>query len=365
MHGRISLFIAAVAIAALPLAGCGGGDNSPGTFFVQTNLVSNIPGLAATTDPNLVNSWGIVRTATSPWWVNDNGTGFSTVYDGQGNPFPAGAPLVVTIPPLPTAPAGTTAAPTGIVANATTDFNVAAGQPARFIFVTEDGTISAWNPAVNATNAVLMANYSSAAVYKGAALAANGAANFLYVANFRGASVDVFDTTFTKIAQPAGAFTDTTIPAGYAPFNVANINGNLFVSYAMQDPLKHDDVAGVGHGFVDIYNPSGTLLSQLEGGLWFNSPWGMVEAPVNFGAFSNTVLVGNFGSGQIAAFNATTGKFIGLLRDVFDDPIVISGLWGLGFGNGGNAGATNTLFFAAGLNGETDGLFGTLTAVPR
>jgi uncharacterized protein (TIGR03118 family) len=364
MQARILFFIAVLAIASLPLAGCGD-DSAPTFFFTQANLVSNIPGVAVTTDPNLVNSWGIVHTPTSPWWVNDNGTGVATVYDGQGKPAPAGAPLTVTIPPLPGSPAGTTAAPTGIVFNNTTSFNVAAGQPARFIFVTEDGTVSAWNPNVNATNAVLMANYSSAAVYKGAALAANGAANFLYVANFRGASVDVFDRTFTKVAQPAGAFTDPTVPAGYAPFNIANMNGNLFVTYAMQNAAKHDDVAGDGHGFVDVYSPSGSLLMRLQNGLWFNSPWGMAMAPAGFGTFSNMLLVGNFGSGEIAAFDPVTGKFMGLMRDAFSDPIVISGLWGLGFGNGGSAGPITTLFFAAGLNGESDGLFGTLNAVAR
>ena len=216
-------------------------------FYIQTNLVSNISGMAQIYDPNLVNPWGIVHPTTGPWWVNDNGTGLSTLYNGQG----AISPLVVTVPP----PAGGTGSgtPTGIIFNGTKDFDVAPGLPGRFIFVTEDGTISAWNSTVNPTNAVNKVDNSPAAVYKGAAMALNSGVLFIYVANFRGGSVDVFDTNFKQVTLAAGAFTDKNIPAGYAPFNVMNISGRLLVTYAKQDAAKHDDVAGPGHGLSLIH----------------------------------------------------------------------------------------------------------------
>ena len=377
MRAKSMFLMAAMAMVTMFLASCGDdNDNNavPFTqFYQQTNLVSNIPGLAATADANLVNSWGIARSATSPWWVNDNGTGVATVYSGAGALFPNSAtPLVVTIPP-PAASPGTTSTPTGIVFNNFSGFNVAgAGTPARFIFVTEDGTVSAWNSGTAAT--LKVDNHAAGlggAVYKGAALATNGVVNFLYAANFRTGRIDVFDSTFAPVVLPVTAtgapFTvpapQVGPPAGYSPFNVANIGGKLYVTYALLNPdTLLDDVAGQGHGFVEVYNPDGSFVMSLQNGLWFNSPWGVTLAPTGFGVFSNLLLVGNFGSGQIAGFNPVTGAFKGLLRDGFNDPIMISGLWGIGFGNGGTAGPTNTLFFAAGLNGETDGLFGTLTA---
>lgn len=360
MRSKLWFLVALFTFSALTLAGCGDSDSHPSTTYKQTNLVSNIPALAATTDSTLLNAWGIARSSSSGWWVNANGSGVSNVYNGAGAPFPLATPLVVTIPP----PLGgvSPSAPTGIVSNSTSDFEIVAGQPARFIFVTEDGTVSAWNPETDATHAVLMVDNSpGAAVYKGAAIAANGASNFLYAANFNSGRIDVFSSSFAPVAVAAGGFTDPTLPAGYAPFNVANIDGKLYVSYALQDSFKHDDVAGQGHGFVVVYDVNGTLLARLENGLWFSSPWGMTLAPAGFGKFSKDVLVGNFGSGQIAAFDPATGVFKGLLRDEFNDPVMIDGLWGLGSGNGGSAGPTTTLFFAAGLNGEADGLFGTLT----
>jgi uncharacterized protein (TIGR03118 family) len=374
------LCFAVVMAATMSMAGCGDDDKNTTIFipastppsYTQTNLVSNIPGIAATTDPNLVNPWGIARSASSPWWVNDNGAGVSTLYNNLGQPFPVGAPLVVTVP-LPT-PAGTATAssPTGIVFNNFSGFNVSPGVPstsAKFIFVTENGTISAWNSGTAATLKVNNPTFAAGtgAVYKGAALATNGTSNFLYVANFRAGRVDVFDSNFAPVTLPGTPF---TVPAphigpaaGYSPFNVANIGGKLYVTYALlnTDTLL-DDVAGQGHGFVEVFNPDGTFVMSLQSGLWFNSPWGVALAPAKFGQFGGSVLVGNFGSGQIAAFDPGTGNFQGLLRDRFNQPIVISGLWGIGFGNGGSAGPTTTLFFAAGLNGESDGLFGSLTA---
>lgn len=323
---------------------------SPALAYTQTNLVSDIPGLAKFTDPDLVNPWGIIHSATSPWWVADNGMGLSTLYDGSG----VKRSLVVTIPGIE----NSKSTPTGIVFNGGPDFNITPDSPARFIFVTEDGTIAAWNPS-QGTNAVIMVNNSPDAVYKGTSIAENEGKNLLYVANFRGGTVDVFDTNFNKVNFD-GKFTDPKIPAGFAPFNVMNIGGDLVVTFAKQDALKHDDVAGPGNGFVDIFDPAGNLIMSLKHGFWLNSPWGVAKAPEDFGRFSNLLLIGNFGSGMIAGFD-DKGNFHDLLRDDKGKPLTIDGLWGLGFGNDANAGPSNTLFFAAGINDEQDGLFGTIT----
>src|SRR5579862_657118 len=322
--------------------------------YVQHNLISNIPGMADRTDADLVNPWGIVHSATSPWWVNDNGTGLSEVFNGAGQAFPLASPIVVSVPP-----AGSST-PTGIVFNGTSDFTLATGKPAVFIFVTEDGTISGWNPGVDASNAILKVPNTTDAVYKGAALGQNGGANLLYVANFRGGRIDVFDKDFNPVSLGTGAFTDGAIPAGFAPFNVLNINGKLFVSFAKQDAAKHDDVAGAKHGYVDAFDMAGNLLMRLEHGPWMNSPWGMTMAPAGFGKFSNQLLIGMFGSGNIIAFDPGSGKVRGHINGPHG-PLTINGLWGIGFGNDANAGPSTTLFFAAGINDEADGLFGTIT----
>lgn len=388
MSGRFFPFIAAMALFGLSLvAGCSDDDNknffpflpSTTSTYQQTNLVfsnisagfSNISGVG-TRDPQLINAWGIARSATGPWWVNANGSGVSKVYNNLGQPFPIVAPLVVTIPPPAAAP-GTTSTPTGIVFNNFSgSFNLTAGAPATsavFIFVTEDGTISAWNPSAGTSAVLKVDNHGVAAgtgaVYKGAAVASNGASNLLYAANFRAGKVDVFDSNFAPVTLPGTPFTVPTsagLPAGYSPFNIANIGGKLYVTYALLNTTTLlDDVAGAGHGFVEVFNPDGTFVMSLQTGSWLNSPWGVAKAPANFGQFSNMILVGNFGSGQIAAFDSTSGQFKGLLNRASNTPIVIDGLWGIGFGNGGTAGPTNTLFFAAGPNDESEGLFGTLT----
>jgi uncharacterized protein (TIGR03118 family) len=324
---------------------------SPVLAYTQTNLVSDIPGLAKITDPNLVNSWGITHPPTGPWWVADNGPGLATLYNGTGTPFPVGNPLIVSIPGI-----NGSGTPTGIVFNGGSDFNITPGNASRFIFATEDGTIAAWNPNIDRFNAIQLVNNSPEAVYKGITIASNGGKSFLYVANFRQGSVDVFDTNFNKVES----FTDPNIPSGFAPFNVLNINGNLVVTFAKQDDLKHDDVAGKGNGFVDLFDPAGNVLVRFLHGFWLNSPWGITKAPSNFGIFSGDFLIGQFGGGQIAAYD-NKGNFRGLLRNGNGHPITIDGLWGLGFGNDANAGPSNTLFFAAGINHEQDGLFGTIT----
>ncbi len=332
--------------------------------YEQHNLVSDLPGVADNQDPNLVNPWGISSSATSPMWVSDNGAGVSTLYNGSGQPFPVGNPLVVTIP----VPSGGTppSAPTGQVFNATTDFNVAPGAPARFIFATEDGTIAAWNAG---TAAVLQVdNSAKGAVYKGLAIGNNGSSNLLYAANFSAGSIDVFGPNFAQVNLP-NAFTDPNLPAGYAPFNIQNIGGKLVVTYAQQDAAKHDDVAGAGHGFVDVYDTNGKLVARLVSQGPLNSPWGVTVAPADFGSFSNDLLVGNFGDGRINVFDPTTGKFLGTLEDANGKPIVNEGLWGLRVGNGANGLDVNSVYFTAGIPGngqiEDHGLFGSINRVPE
>jgi len=347
------LLISAIMIAAPVVVRA---DNS----YVQHNLVSDKPGLADHMDANLVNPWGIDRGPNGPWWVSDNGMGVSTVYDGAGNAVKIGGnALVVTVPP-PGATGMST--PTGIVFNGTQDFTVAPNKPAFFIFVTEDGTISGWNPDVNLTKAIGKVNNNPAAVYKGVALGQISGNNRLYVANFRGASVDVFDATYQPVTMPASAFKDSALPAGYAPFNVQNIGGNIVVAFAKQDDQKHDEVAGTGNGFVDIFTSDGVLIKRLQTGHWLNAPWGIALAPGNFGKLSNRLLVGNFGSGEIASFELQSGEFTGLMRGPHGQTVTIDGLWGLHFGNNTTAGAANVLFFAAGIEDEAHGLFGTLTS---
>jgi len=322
-----------------------------------TILTSDIVNISVNTDANLVNAWGMSFSPTGPWWISDNGTGLSTLYNAAGTP----QALVVTIPSGNGVDTGT---PTGQVFNGTTDFKIL-GTPAHFLFAGEDGTISGW---YTGTTAQLVVNNSGSgnAVYKGIALASAGGANYLYVANFRNGSVDVFDGTFAPHSFGGGRFQDSTIPTGFAPFNVANIgNGKLAVTFAKQDPAKHDDVRGPGNGYINIFDTSGNLLMRLPHNPYENSPWAVVVAPATgFGGFSGDILVGQFGSGAILAFNATTGNLAGLLLDPNVLQLQIDGLWGLGFGNGGTAGPTTTLFFTAGVFGEAHGLFGSIVALP-
>jgi len=319
--------------------------------YFQRNLVSDLSTLAPNTDSNLVNPWGIAHSGTSPWWVANNGTGTSTIYDGEG----AARPLVVSIP----GPGGTGAGtPTGMVFNGTMDFAASMGNPSHFIFATEDGTVAAWS---SGTSAVLTVdNSASMAIYKGITIGRNNGANFIYLANFHSGAIEVYDANWNPVSLGAGAFVDGTLPAGYAPFNVQNINGNIYVAYAQQDADHEDEVAGAGFGYVTVYDAAGNVLSRLEHGDWLNAPWAMVVAPGNFGPMSGQLLVGNFGSGQIAGYDLSSGKFTGLMQSR-GRPLGIDGLWGLGFGNDAAAGASNHLYFAAGINDESDGLFGVIT----
>ena len=332
--------------------------------YQQTNLVSNLPGKAAVTDPNLVNAWGLSRSSTSPWWVSDNGMGVSTLYGAAGNIVP----LVVKIPPSDPN-VSSTGTPTGTVFNGSTEFEIVTGLPAVFMFVSEDGVISGWNPKVKPTDAVILVNQKSKSVFKGMTIATiNGAVrgthNYLYVADFRQGRVEIFDSHFQRTMALESNFAQA-VPPGYAPFNVQNIGGNIYVAYAKQDAEKTDEVAGAGFGFVNVYSPTGQLLLKLERGSWFNAPWGLTQAPSDFGPYSHNILVGNFGSGQIAAFDPVTGKFQDFLRDAKSTPIWIDGLWALSFGSDALAtgGPATTLFFSAGPDDEKNGLFGSLTAL--
>ena len=371
MHRKLylkpALAVIAIAVAALSATPAQAGI-ARGSFH-QTNLVSDIPGMAPLTDPNLKNPWGLSSSSVSPIWVSDNNAGVTTIYTGAGQPFAPGGHHSITIPAPAGGPGGT---PTGTVFNGTSDFAVSQGGmsgAAVFLFATEDGTIAGWNPNVNKASAVLAVNNSTAtdsagdvgAVYKGLTNGSVGTNNYLYAANFRFGTVDVFDGSFHQLNW-AGAFTDPNLPAGFAPFGIQNIGGLIYVTYAMQDAFKHDDVKGPGNGFVDIYSTSGTLLRRLASGGTLNSPWGLAAAPASFGNFHGDILVGDFGDGRINAF-APDGTFRGQLKSETNAPIEISGLWGLRFGNGGNGGDVNSLFFAAGLNDEADGLFGKINSV--
>jgi uncharacterized protein (TIGR03118 family) len=293
-----------------------------------------------------------------------NDTATTNLYTGTGAIIPINGTGTVTVPPPKGSPAGTLSTPTGVVFNgSSTDFLIAPGTSAHFIFATEDGTISGWAGGQNAVRVVDNSDNGSAngAVYKGATTGEINGKRFLYVTNFRSARVEVYDTGFKRVQLDEDAFEAEGVPRGFAPFNVQNIGGTLFVTYAKQDAARHDDVAGDGLGFVEIFTPTGKHIGHLQHGTWFNAPWGVVWTTRDFGEFSNAILVGNFGSGWIAAFNGFTYKFMGFLKNPADSILTIDGLWSLTFGNDAGAGPANTLFFTAGINNEKDGLFGTLT----
>ena len=325
--------------------------------YVPHNLVSDVRGLAEHFDPNLVNPWGVALSPTSPFWVSDNGAGVSTLYNGQGE----AQPLVVTIPP----PGGGTppSAPTGQVFHgAVAGFEIAAGKPAIFLFATEGGTIAGWNPAVNPTNAITKVDRSTAmAIYKGLALATASNGDHLYAANFHAGAVEVFDTAFNLVSL-SGNFTDPNLPAGYAPFNIQKIGAHLFVTYALQDADQKDDVPGDGNGYVNEFDADGNLVRRFASQGTLNAPWGVVRAPAGFGAFGGDLLIGNFGDGRISAFDFNTAEFHGQLQKPNGKAIEIEGLWALVFGNGEKAGDADKLYFTAGIDDESHGLFGQIRA---
>ena len=348
-----SLRGSAIAVAGLTsmLAACSNTTttNVAAREYLETRLVADTAGLgAASVDSSLKNPWGMAFGPTGVLWVSDNHSGASTLYDTTG----AKRALVVAVPSSGSATGG---APSGIVYNPTADFVIPGSSKALFIFAGEDGVISAWNASTG--NATLVADRSgNGAVYKGLALAANGGANFLFATDFKQNGVDVFDATF----QFVKSFTDSTVPAGYAPFGIQAIGGQLYVTFAKQlAPANQDDQAGPGNGYVDVFNTNGTVVKRFATRGALNSPWGVALAPAGFGGFSGDLLLGNFGDGRIGAYDPATGSFIDFLRDGTANPIVIDGLWGLTFGPSPDS---TTLFFTAGPDGEAHGLLGTLTA---
>ena len=348
----ILLTVLAAATAALLIV-VGQTRAAGGNSFTVHNLVSDGSVPADHTDPNLVNGWGITRGPTTPWWVSDNGTDVSTLYRGDGT----AVPLVVKVP----------GGPTGTVFNGTTSFVLRGIGPARFLFVTEAGTLRGWNPAVQATEAVVAANRSGEhAIYKGLAIGTTSDGDRLYAADFHNARVDVFNGSFKLVLRP-GAFRDPNLPEGYAPFGIQNIGGWIYVTYAKQDADREDEIAGAGLGIVDVYDANGMFLRRAITGGALNAPWGLALAPAGFGEFGGDLLVGNFGNGWINAYRVTAQgqyQFHAALRMTNGQPIVIDGLWGIGFGNGNAAGPTTSLFFAAEPDDEAHGLFGVVAPAP-
>jgi uncharacterized protein (TIGR03118 family) len=353
--------------------------------YVTTNLTADLTGVAPKTDPVLRNAWGVTFSpAASPFWIADNASGCSTLYDGTGAKVALQVPIPLpdnsvpstacqaaspqTNPPLPTP-----AAPTGVVWNPTTAVATAflvpgTSTPASFIFDTEDGTVSAWANGVMPNNQAVIAfdNSKSGAVYKSLVFGTNAKGVFLFAANFNAGTVDVFGPANASSNGQyvlVTSFTDPKIPAGYAPFGIQNIDGSLFVTYAKQDAAKHDDAAGPGRGFVDVFDTDGNLLRRFASRGPLNSPWGVARASYAFGRFSGDIVIGNFGNGQINAFDSE-GNFLGALRDANGKPLAIDGLWTLTLGGGRNSNS-DALYFTAGPNDETNGLFGTITPASK
>jgi uncharacterized protein (TIGR03118 family) len=363
-----------------------------GQHYQRTNLVSNVPKEfpnpgntpVVKLDPALQNPWGLVAGPGTPFWDSNNASGTSTLYDGAGALVPLnqggqtfnGMPVPqngILVPNAPSQPAP--GSPTGVMFNGSgTDFLIH-GNPAIFIFATEDGTISGWAPtatggnflsAIIAVDNSQFPNAKDGAVYKGATIVEIHGKKFILAANFRSGQIDAFDSKFRPVNLDSDAFDDDEMPKNFAPFNVQGIGPNIYVTYAKQDAAKHDPVGGAGLGRVSIFSPEGKLLGRLENGSFFNAPWGVVLAPGTFGEFSHSLLVGNFRSGTIAAFNPLTGKFLGLVLGIMSkNPVRIDGLWALVFGNDSNNAPATTLYFTAGPNKEKNGLFGMLTPDPN
>jgi uncharacterized protein (TIGR03118 family) len=366
--------------------------------YTETKLVANRAGVAPVTDKLLVNPWGLSRTSGSPWWVSDNGTGFSTLYQGDGTKVP----LNVSIPRSnPTAGPFKAGTPTGTISNASpTDFLLAAGKPAVFLFATIDGTLSGWNPTVGvpaggsppAMHSVITFKATDGSVFTGLTSATINGKRFLYAANFSKGRVDVFDNAFHKVTLPSiqesggngdgnndldMPFTDDHLPPLYVPFNVQAIGNDIVVTYALHEDGNPVETDGPGFGRVDIYSSSGLLLRSLEHGIWLNAPWGVALAPLDFGVFSHELLIGQFAgggtsenSGTIAAYDLATGKFLGQLKDAAGSTLAVNGLWAISPGNSASpasydmAGApASELYFTAGPNHGSEGLFGFLAPV--
>jgi uncharacterized protein (TIGR03118 family) len=381
-------------ILASPLLTLSMGAAALGQHYSQVNLVANTSGIAPSTDAQLATAWGLARSSSSAWWVSDNNSGVSTLYNGKGEK----QSLVVTIPKVDpnnkTFPAGT---PTGVIFNgSSTEFLLSAGNAATFIFSTLDGAIVGWNANVGiaqgasapSTHALVVATGEAGSEYTGLTSASIDGKTYLYAANFSKGRVDVFDTSFkaVKLGRELGksifrdedepVFADPLLPRDFVPFNVKAIGDNIVVTYAFRQEGQPQETDGPGLGFVDIYDTQGRLLQRLESGDQLNAPWGIALAPLDFGRFSHDLLIGQFSgagdtenSGRIAAFNLTTGKFDGFLEDATGQPISIKGLWSISPANNAAPGSydpagapESELYFTAGHSGT--GLFGYLKPVP-
>ena len=350
---RIAAVLAAVALLLVAASPVAAKNSNAQNSYTVTNLVSDVPGWAAVTDPNLVNGWGITASPSgSPWWVSDNGTNVSTLYTGAG----AIVNRVVAVPGAPTGTVFNTAGAGNFnVTNGTTTAN------ALFIFATEGGQVLGWNPTVNNGTAILGFAAQDGAIYKGLAIGSDTTGPHLYAADFHNNKIDVIAPDFT-LEDANGRFVDPNLPAGFAPFGIQNLGGIIFVTYAMQDADAADEIAGEGLGVVDAFGTDGAFLGRVATGGDLNAPWGLAWAPDGFGRFSGDLLVGNFGDGRINAYAATPGGWEarGHLKTANHHPLTIDGLWGIGFGNGGNAGSAKVLYFAAGPEDESHGLFGSI-----
>jgi uncharacterized protein (TIGR03118 family) len=368
MNGQTFRALPALGVLALGLATASGAlaqsselTTVQGGHYRQTNLVSDGFIAAAHVDPQLVNPWGLAFNPFGFAWVSDADGTVSTLYDGNG----VKQSLVVSIP---TATADNGGNPTGIVYNGSSGFVVSKGTtsgPSRFLFATEQGLIAGWAPNVDVTHARVAVNRGNAgASYKGLALSANGGGQVLYAADFHNGRIDAFDANFTLLNLGSTAFKDPNMPAGFAPFGVQAINGDIYVTYAMQDEAKDEDVTGAGLGFVNVFNPNGKLLRRLASRGVLNAPWGIALAPPSFGAAKGALLVGNFGDGRINAFDYRTGRSLGPLTSATDAPLQIEGLWGLQFGSGFASQPVDTLFFTSGPDDEEHGLYGRIEPMP-
>jgi uncharacterized protein (TIGR03118 family) len=350
----VAALTAGALASAAPAAAHGAGHrHHHRTAFAEVDLVSNQPGRAALTDPDLVNAWGMSHGPNTPLWVSDNGADRATLYT-----TPAGGPPVAKVPLVVGIPGG---APTGQVFNDTSGFTVpGTGQPALFIFASENGALAAWNRSVNPPTAAVRVGRIANGVFKGITLVHSPAGPRLLVADFRHGRVLVYNSAFHRL-RAHGVFRDRHLAAGFSPFNVAEIGSRVYVSYAVPDAARHDDVPGAGHGVVDVFTTSGRLIGRLHAHRALNSPWGMAVAPPSFRSLAGDLLVGNFGDGRIHAFDRHSGRLVATLRDRHGNPIVIDGLWGLVHGDP-MAGGTNALWFSAGPDHEANGLLGQLRA---
>ena len=366
LPGTVVAAAAVVPLSLVPTGVAGAAEHGGRAPFVQTNLVSNLSTVGAQIqDADLQNPWGLAFGPTTPLWAADNNSGKATLYSVN----PGGTQVTklgVTVD-VPGGRASTQdgSSPTGQVFNGTPGFVVTttAGRgPAFFIFDSESGQITAWNPSADPTTpepSMATLEYSSpTAVYKGLAIATGDNGTFLYAANFHDGTVDVFDSSF-HLTHLAGSFTDPGLPGGYAPFGIQELHGLIYVTYALQNATGHDDVAGQGHGFVDVYTTDGFLVKRLVSRGQLNSPWGLAIAPSSFGPFAGQLLVGNFGDGTINGYDPFTGRFLGTVRNSQGKPIVIDDLWSLKVGTA-TTGGTQTVLFSAGINDEHDGLLGSL-----